>query len=343
MSESKNNITKYLTPQLEDYMFDELSLTYLERAGLKDLLKGVPVPFKKQDLAKPETSSLAIAGNMAFVIGCDPDFKYADAYLKYIHKQFGSDFAKPMVNAGIEATNSEDYIRGCTFFRAAKQIDPELKEAAFYYGKACHDIYENADDATTDSEYVGNFKAEYITAFERLTIDYPDFAPGFYYLGYAYLNLGLYIKAKLTFREFIKYTDDAELRAEVAKLDEKLCDPCKIEEGYNAILSGRFEAGIDILSTYEDDNRFNTWWPLWYYLSIAYRAIDEPAQAIDHMLKVLNYSPSNIDAMQALVEMYEEMGDNEKVKKYSDKINLIKANAEMDREMLRNEKGIEVS
>lgn len=49
----------------------------------------------------------------------------------------------------------------------------------------------------------------------------------------------------------------------------------KIEEGYNHVLAGRFAEGIGILSSYEEDERFNTWWPLWYYLGFAYSELGD--------------------------------------------------------------------
>ena len=132
-------------------------------------------------------------------------------------------------------------------------------------------------------------------------------------------------------------------RAEITKLEEKLVDPCRIEEGYNAVLSGRYEAGIDILSIYEDDERFNVWWPLWYYLGVAYMETGDAEEAKKKLLNVLKYSPSNTDAMSLLVEIYEAEGNAEKAKKYADKIGIVNANAELDREEKRKEQGSTVS
>ena len=339
-TENKDRLSQYLTLRLKDYMFDELSSSYLDRAGIKEIMTGVPVPFSGKDLSSPETSTLALSGNMAFVIGCDADFKYKENYIAYILKNFGKDFAKPLVNRGMKAADGDDFEEAVIYFRAARMIDPDLPEALFGYARACHDAYESAVGADVveekDQEYVGILKAESLKAFERLTIEHEDFAPGFYYLGYAYLNLGLYIKARLTFLDFIHKTDDAELRAEVTKLEERLIEPCKIEEGINAILSGHLESGIDVLEHYSEDKRFNTWWPLWYYLGSAKFAMGKSDEAEKCFLTLLQYSPSNTDAMEALVNIYELRGDDFRAKKYRDKVALVNENAEMDRELKRS-------
>ena len=86
---------------------------------------------------------------------------------------------------------------------------------------------------------------------------------------------------------FLKLSDNGELKAEVREWAEKLDEPVKIEEGYNLVLSGHFEGGIEVLSHYENDDRFNSWWPLWYYLGVAYKEIGEDEEAESHLLKTL--------------------------------------------------------
>ena len=60
-------------------------------------------------------------------------------------------------------------------------------------------------------------------------------------------------------------------------------------------------------------------------------------------LKVLKLSPSNLEAMEELVRMYEVLGDAEKVEKYTKKIGVIKGNMELDRLEKMKEKNINFS
>lgn len=338
--DKQDRIKDYLISKLDDFFFDELSNEYLRKAEIMEFMKGVPIPLRREDIAKmKDFSTVRIADAMAFVIGCDPDFKYRDAYVKYINKFFPDQFPKLLVQQGADKAREEDYETACVYFRAALLIDPDFMDAQYCYARACHDAYENG----SGEDYVGTFKAESLRAFETLVDKWPDFDEGYYYLGYAYLNLGLYQKAALTFQRFLSLTKNEEARKEVQDISVKLKDPCTIEEGCNAIISGRLESGIEILSTYKEDPRYNEWWPLWYYLGAAYRALGLTRDALDAFQRVLKLSPSNAETMQQLVELYEADGIEDMAEKYRKKIEVVEKNRELDREQKRQNEGIKVN
>lgn len=320
-----DRIGEYLLTYTGEFIFDELSESYLKKNGIDDILLSVPVPVRKT--AMTNLTNLVIARNMAFIIGCDINFKYRDNYIAYIQRTFGVDFAKPLINEGVEAAAKGDYDLACICFRGALLVDPDSADALYCYGRACKDSYENG----SGEEYIGRYKAESLEAFEKLTLKKPDFDMGFYFLGYGYLNLGLYVKAKLTWETFIQLSQDAEQKKEVQGWLDKLAEPVKIEEGYNLVLSGRCLEGIEALSPYKEDERFNTWWPLWYYLGVAYGEVGCPDEAESCFKEVLKLSPSNLQAMEALEELYEAAGNPELAEKYSKKIARVKENIELDK------------
>ena len=339
MEQKNDKVGEYLVHHLDSLLFDELSEEYLKKAEMADILKGVPIPFKTTEITGGATSTLMIASNMAYVIGCDRNFKYRDNYLAYIAKCFPHDFEKPLLNEGVKTAQDKDPETACIWFRAALQIAPDSQDALFLYARACKDAYENGDG----EDYVGTFKAESLRMFERLTILHPDFDQGYYFLGYGYLNLGLYTKAKLTFDEFMRISKEGELRAEIAEVLDKLADPCRIESGIKDITAGRYDRGVMVLEPYTRDERFNTYWPMWYYLGIAYKEGGNPAEAEKHLLTCLRYSPSNTDAMNELAELYEDAGDGVKAKKYRDKIQLVEQNRELDRQEREKENAEETA
>jgi len=307
--ELQDRIGEFLFPHTKDYIFDELSENYLKKNNFYDILSNVPVPIRKDDLTN--LTNVKIAHNMAVIIGCDINFKFRDNYVEYIKRSFGTDFAKPLINEGVEAASKNDFDYACILFRAALLIDPNSSDALYCYARACKDSYEIGEG----EDYVGRYKAEALESFERLTMDKPDFDMGFYFLGYAYLNMGLYIKAQLTWKDFLALIEGDESE----------------EKKYNCILSNRFVDGIKILSSYEDSERFKNWWPLWYYLGIAYKHIDDINNAEESFRKVLKLSPSNIEAMTELVEIYKKTGEKELEEKYANKIKLVKRNIEEER------------
>ncbi|MCI8608257.1 MAG: hypothetical protein HFE73_01275 [Firmicutes bacterium] len=342
----EDRIGCYLISHVEEFVFDELSDSYLDRAGIADILMGVPIPIRKT--AMTSLSTLDIARNMAFIIGCDPNFSYKENYIAYILRTFDVKFAEGLINDGIEGAQRQEYDYACIQFRAAMQIDPQNVDALYCYGRACKDAYEQGEE----EDYIGRYKAESLEAFEQVTLRRPDFADGFYFLGYGYVNLGLYVKAKLTWEEYMKLTaapteDSAggealeKRRKEIQARLDSLKEPVEIEKGYNLVLSGRYVEGIDVLSPYKE-GKFADWWPLWYYLGMAYSQLSEmeggkedstkmAEEAITHLLHVLQLSPSNIETMEELVKLYRQLDNQEKALKYEKKIQVVKENAALDR------------
>lgn len=323
--QEKDRISQYLTPHLSEMIFDELSDGYLERAGIKDIMTRVPVPIRKTELKS--ISTLSIARNMAFVIGCDPTFQYKENYIAYILRAFDKRFAEGLIADGVEGAARNDFEYACIQFRAAMQIDPDNANAYYCYGRACKDAYEGGEE----EEFVGRFKAESLEAFEIATLKNPQLAEAFYFLGYGYVNLGLYIKAKLTWEDFMKLSADEELKKEIAQRLEQLEQPVEIEKGYNMVLAGKCEEGIEALSVYTE-GQYADWWPLWYYLGAAYAALERDDDAVASFLQVLRFSPSNAEAMEELVKLYEKLGDEEKAAKYRTKLEIVSENAKKDRE-----------
>lgn len=324
----EDRVGQFLVGHTDNYLFDELSIEFLEKNGFDKILKGIPVPVKKKDMV--DLSLKKIAESMAFIIGCDINFKHRDSYVEFIIKNYSKDFAKYLMGEGVEGAAKNDYDFACILFRAAILIDPDNVDALYCYGRACKDMYETGGS----EDFVGALKAEALEAFEKVTIKRPDFDMAHYFLAYAYMNLGMYLKAKLTFEDFTKITKEAELKKEALQWIEKLEEPVKIEAAYTLVVSGHFEEGIEALIPYSEDERYSNWWPLWQYLGVAYKSLGNLEMAEGSFLKVLQLSPSNLDTMEELVEVYNAMRNEEKVQKYKHKIEIVKENIEKDRNIM---------
>ena len=66
-------------------------------------------------------------------------------------------------------------------------------------------------------------------------------------------------------------------------------------------------------------------------IGIAYKNIDDIDNAEESFRKVLKLSPSNIEAMTELVEIYKKTGEKELEEKYANKIKLVQRNIEEER------------
>lgn len=332
----EDRIGRYFKKYLGKFLFNEFSPEFLSKIKAGDLMEGVPVPLRQEELeafASGEGVSMqVIAENMTWVMGCDPHFQYTDAYSAVINKIYGKRACEGVLAEGRAAAEKEELDDACIHFRAALCMKPDSLEAMFGYATMCREMYM----ASQNEEYVGRFKAESFEYFELLTEMYPEFPDSYYYLGYAYLNMGLYVKAQYAWESFMEYSKDGKNRKEIRERLQQLEEPVRIEQGCNDVMSGRYQQGIALLERYKT-SRFKTWWPLFYYLGVAYEMTGQMEDAIASFKKVLTMNASHIETMEELVAIYEKAGDEANVFKYANKIRIIKAAMAEDQRALMAE------
>jgi len=307
---------------MEALTFDEFSPAFLSRAGIEDLFSGVSIPLRDGDREAFKTpggvQSSTLAENMARVLGIDPKFKYREAYAVFIGRNFGSKAVDHMTGMAKEHIDREEYEEACICFRAGLVLQFNDLAAMYGYARVLRAMYEDGKR----EDYVGNLKAEAIDYFEMTTEYYPHFDMGWYYLGYMYLNLGLYVKAQLAWDEYLRWSRDEKDRLEIDKRLSQIEEPVEIEKGYNAVLAGRWSKGLEILEPYKD-SKYSDWWPLWYYIGVACARTNRLDEAESAFKRALKGSPRHIESMKELAAIYETTGDEPNRKKYLDKIKLL--------------------
>jgi len=324
-----DRIGKYFKKYLNKFVFVEFSDEYLERSKVKDIMKGIPVPLRKRDVKEfaggMGLKPTHIAENMAWIMGCDPKFKYNQAYIDYMSKLFNYKIYEGMMKEGRDAAEDEDYDNACIHFRASLCMRPDYLHGMYSYARVCREMYMKS----SNEEYTGRFKAEALDYFELVTETHPRFAQGYYYLGYAYLNIGLYAKAQAAWKWFLKFTRNSKDRKEITKRLGQIQDPVRIEEGYNEILAQRYENGVDILEKYLD-SQYKDWWPLHYYLGVGYARMGQLGEAVARFRHTLSLNGSHLDTMKELAQIYKDEGDKENAAKYTKKIQIIEADIEKE-------------
>lgn len=327
----QDRIGKYLVKHLNKFVFDEFSKGYLDNSkGKLDFMAGVPIPLRKEDLEafkSPEGVKLTfISENMAWIIGADPKFKHRDAYIQFLAVKYANKATETVVKVGRNAAEREEFDKAAIHFRAALCVEPQNLHAMYSYARVCRSMYLEGKD----EEYVGNFKAESLEYFELLIDTHPKFAQAYYYLGYAYLNLGLYIKAEMTWNIFIEKTRNRKDKKEVKERIAQLEKPIQVEKGYNLILAGKWTDGIKILEPFLV-GQYENWWPLSYYLGIGYVNLGKKEKAIERFKHVLQINPSNVETMEELADVYRVCGDAENHKKYEEKAKLLREGGHKDK------------
>jgi tetratricopeptide (TPR) repeat protein len=325
LEQRPDRLKKYLISHMDAFVFDEFSDAYLKRTGLADKMKGVPVPLRKEDIeAFKSAKGLAvnlITENMVRVMGIDPKFRYVSAYKSYIESFLGRHGVEFVCKEGKKEAEREEYDPACIHYRAALVMKPDDMAAMYGYARVCRAMYNES----TDEQYIGDFKAESIEYFEMLTEIHPRYAYGWYYLGYMYLNMGLYQKAWLAWESFLPLPrNNPKDRKEIKQRMKQIKIPMEIERGYNAVLAGRWEDGVNILEPFTR-SAYKDWWPLWYYLGEGYLNTGRRDEAKQAFTTALRFNAVHIESMKELIGIYEAEGDRRMVKKYSDKIELIES------------------
>ena len=326
----EDRIGRYFRKYLNKFVFVEFSEEFMAKSKAGDLMRGVPIPLRKKEIKEfaggDGIPMLVLAENMAWVMGCDPHFKHTKDYVAILSKLYNYKIYEGMMKEGRDAAERGEMDNACIHFRASLCMKYDYLHGMYSYARACRAMYL----ASSNEEYVGRFKAEALDWFELLTETHPRFAQGFYYLGYAYLNMGLYSKAQLAWNDFLRFSKNNKDKKEIRNRIQQIEEPIQIERGYNDILSGRYEEGIDRLEPFLS-TRFNDWWPLYYYLGVGYEMTGQRADAVSAFRKVLQLNGSHLETMKELLSIYQDEGDKTNAKKYADKIELIETAMEEDR------------
>ncbi|MBQ8151844.1 MAG: hypothetical protein IJ070_03660, partial [Firmicutes bacterium] len=327
----EDRIGKYFRKYLNKFVFVEFSDEFLAKARSADIMKGVPVPLRRKEVKEFAGGSgvdiMALAENMAWVMGCDPHFKYTQQYCDFLVRGYGKKMVEGILKKGRDMAELGEMDQACIMFRACLCMQYDYLHAMYSYTRALRVMYTNS----RNEEYVGRFKAECLDWLELLTETHPRFAMGYYYLGYAYLNMGLYAKAQAAWSDFLKFSRNGKDKKEIRNRIKQIADPVAIEEGCNDVMAGRYAEGLGKLEPYIN-SKFNDWWPLHYYLGVGYEMVGDPKRALSSFKNVLSLNGSHLETMKELVSLYEAQGDKENVKKYTKKIELIEAAQEEEQQ-----------
>ena len=331
----KDRLRPYMEKQLKDMLFIEMPVDALTDEADLSFMKGVPLPIKKEDLADLSGSGLSavkLADNIAVVIGSDTQFRYADQYIRFLNRLFDAKLIKVFSGKAGEALKVGNYRLGMAYLRAGMCFRDDDKDAMFAYAGGCRYWYLGLEGSEEDTELIKILKSEASEYYEHLTDAYPEFAPGWYYLGYVYLNEGRYLKAQLAWKKYLAGADrdDVDQTAPIEEIEQRvreLDDPVKIEQGAALLQSGKLEEGLAVLEPYVN-TEYSRWWPLHFYLASAYRELGYQKEAVEGFKNVLRLSPSNVDAMDALAAVYRASGDTENAEKYAKKAELVRSQQE---------------
>ncbi|MDR1797049.1 MAG: tetratricopeptide repeat protein [Clostridiales Family XIII bacterium] len=317
-----DRVKKFLIGRMKEFVFNDIPEDRRREAGIPDSFRGAPIPLCEEDLHDIKegrgVKADMIAKNMAYVIGIDPQFRFMAQYADFLETVLGSRATEKIASKGRAFEDVEQLEDACIMYRASLVLDFKNRLGMYGYARTLYTMYSKGGS----TDYVGTLKAESFEFFEMLTEFYPRFDGGWYFVGYMYLNQGLYAKARFAWQRFLEESRDEKDKKEIRDRIRQIEEPVHIESGYNAALAGRWDEAIETLEPYRE-SVYNDWWPLWYSLGVSYMETWRYEDAIIAFKDALKGNPRHVPSMEQLVKAYVELEDEVNAKKYEEKIKLV--------------------
>lgn len=299
-----NNIEEFFIQKVDNISFIELKDSadiIIKDYKLNPL---VPLPLIVDELineikgnrAQNELKISSIINGIIYSIGADVNFKYNDEYKKILYA-FDKDIENYILHKSLKLIEETKIDQGMIYLRALVNLNKNNKLGLFNYGLSL----ERKANIEFDNNNIKKgwvFLNEATKTFEE-TLDLDEtFSPTYYKLGYHYLNLNQYIKAKLIWEKFIKICDDENLREEIKDNLGSIDDNVLYEEGYNEVLSGNPSKGLEKLLPLKE--KYEDWWNLLFMIGLSYRMQGMNNEAKIEFENILKINPNQVDTLNEL-------------------------------------------
>lgn len=301
-------IEKHLKKHVDDVVFIELKNENAIEVNGYTLDPEIPMPILLKDFVEkvkgkeekdiPVTS---IASGAIYILGIDPEFKYKEAYIAFL-KAFHEQPLHYLLGMGFTEINNSNYMNALICFRGALVLEPDSLDALYNMGRCCEDIADQNEGKKLEQE----FTQAAIDVFERISEVYPESHLGYYHLGFHYANQKAYTKAEDAWRTALKLDIDENKEMELVEKLIELQDKVTYEEGYQLVLAGRSQEGLEKLLSIED--KYQDWWNLLFFIGLAYRNMEQYEEALRYYKKVLVHHPKHPETHNEIGLTYMMMG-----------------------------------
>ncbi len=296
---------------LRDYFLDKTeNISFIEikpdsMIFIKDYKIGSDVPLPlivdeliseiKEGTAKDEVKVSSIINGMIYIIGADPEFTYYQQYKKILY-DYDEKIEDYISYIGLKKINEGAFEEGIVWLRALYHINAQNLMGKYNYALA---LEEKARRLLSVNNKMGSiFLNSSTNVFEEIINEAPSFDLAYYKLGYHYKNSQQYVKSSLMWERYMQLGKDTEMLEEVRESLELIQDDIIYEEGYNLVLSGNPNAGLEKLLPLKE--KYVDWWNLFFMIGLGYRQLGMYIEAIHEFETVLDFVPEQVDALNEL-------------------------------------------
>lgn len=269
----------------------------------EELVKGI-----KDRTAEESLTLSSLANGMIYIIGIDSNFKYNEEYKKFLYA-FDERIEEYIGYMGVKKANEKELTDALIYFKALITLNKDNMNGLYNYALVCQDIGK-IHEKNKEEEMMNDFLLEALDKLETIVDIEPNFGLAYYQLGYHYYNQKQYIKTKITWEQALKCELDENSVMEIKNELKKIEDKVDYEEGYNLVLEGNAEEGLEKLLPLKDE--YPDWWNLLFFIGLAYRQLGDINESISHFEKILVINPTQVDTMVEIGLCYAATGNLEK-------------------------------
>lgn len=305
----KFKIEKYILKKAEELSFITIKHdSEFKVEGYNIPSEGLQVPIKnevlvkgiKEKTAQDNINAMSIVDAMIYIIGIDSQFRYNEEYKKFLNafkNKVNLDLNAYMGYMSKKYFDIGEYTDSLIYLKALITINNDDINGLYHYAIVCQEMAKKYQK-DNDDKAMNDFLLEALNKLEMVIDLDPEFALGYYHLGYHYYNQGQYVKSKVIWEEALKLGLDEDTASEIQENIGKMDFKVQYEEGYNLVFQGRNEEGLEKLLPLEEDN--SDWWNLLFMIGLAYKNMNEIETAKKYFEKILLIKPHQVDTMVEL-------------------------------------------
>lgn len=319
-------IETYLKKFLDEVVFIELKQDKKIKLRTIELDPLVPIPVYIENLAETIKENdievippLAIIKGLVYVLGAEPEFEHATYYINLI-KDIDIEMPLKILNDALNFASIKEYYRAILYLNACIKIDPNNIDALYNLGRCYHDLHQEIAEPVYEEQSALYFK-------KTIEVE-PTFGLGYYQLGIFFYNRENFKQAEKLWIKALSFELDYDVKEEIVTFLGKCKDRSTYETGYELVLNGRVDEGLEMLKSIEEEH--SEWWNLNFFIGLAYRFQEEHETALQYFLKVLTLNTGHIQTMNEIGICLLSLGDyNEALKYYKEALRLDPLNAEI--------------
>lgn len=272
-------------------------------ATLPLFIEDLAVKIKEGDVE--QIPVVALIKGLVYAVGAQVELPYRSFYIDLL-KHIDSEISMRILSDGIRLAEEGQYSNAILYFNTVLAMDNESIDALYNMGRAFDDL--------SDKEVRNDLKVLSKWCYEKTIVIDPNFTYGHFSLGFALYNDEKFSDAERHWLQALGGSLSEDMREELIVGLGKVKDRATYERGYELILAGRVEEGLEMLKALEDDH--DEWWNLLFFIGLGYRMMEQYEDALGYFLKVMTLNTGHIKTMNEIAICLLSLGDFAEAERY---------------------------